>query len=165
MNQTTTKNPLVLAVHPTTCGFGWALFEGPLSPYDWGIASVRAGRNERLLKRFGRLLSRHHPSVVVFEEFEHAGKADRIKSLCREMVHMARLHRADVAVYPQEAIRAGFQAIGANTRFEIAEVIARRIPMFAHRLPKKRKAWSSQDWRQCLFDAAAVAVTHFSLRG
>ena len=155
---------LVLAVHPTARGFGWALFESPMAPVDWGIASAKTGRNARLAARFERLLERYEPAVLVLEEFEgRAGRADRIQMLCRQFIHLAACKGMETPVYQRAVIRTVFASVGASTRFEIAQVIATTLDAFSHRLPRKRRPWESADPRQSLFDAAALAMTYFGL--
>ena len=42
---------------PTARGFGWALFEGPLVPFDWGTVDIARGdKNARAIARFEQLL-------------------------------------------------------------------------------------------------------------
>lgn len=158
---------LVLAVHPTSRGFGWVLFEGPDRPALWGIASARPGRSGKLLRRFERLLKRYEPAVFVLEEFEtgSALRSERVQSLCREMLHLASAHGAFTPIYHRDVVRSCFASSGASTRYEIAQAIAKRIPDFDHRLPRYRKAWLSEDPRQSLFDAAALALTYFAVMG
>ena len=55
-----------------------------------------------------------------------------------------------------------FASVGAGTKYEIAKAIATQIPAFAHRLPRLRKIWMSEDPRQSLFDAAALGLTFFA---
>ena len=157
-----TDKGLILAVHPTTRGFGWILFEGPLAPVDWGIAFARKG-NERLVKRFERLLSRYEPSVLVLEEFD--GGDSRAERLSRLMVHMAQCQNMEVQVFKRSVVQAVFGTVGARTRFEIAEAIRQQIAAFGHRMPRKRSITVSRDPKQALFDAAAVALTYFAVAG
>lgn len=156
---------LVLAVHPTSRGFGWVLFESALSPVDWGIASAKEGRNEKLLRRFERLLNRYEPSVLVLEEFEgnSARRVDRIQRLCRAMVHVGACRGMDTPVYSRVLIQTVFSSVGARTRYEIAEVIRQQVDALSHRMPRKRKPWVSEDPRQSLFDAAALAMAYFAM--
>jgi hypothetical protein len=157
---------LVLAVHPTSRGFGWVLFESPLSPIDWGNASAKKGRNARLSARFERLLNRYEPSALVLEEFEgRDGRAERIQQLCRQFIHLAACRGMETPVYRRNAIRTVFASVGASTRYEIAQVIAQQVDALSHRLPRKRKPWESEDPRQSLFDAAALAMTYFAVTG
>jgi Holliday junction resolvasome RuvABC endonuclease subunit len=157
----------VLGVHPTSRGFGWAVFESPLSPVDWGCASAKPGRNSRLMARFERLLDRYSPAVLVLEQFEGSltRRADRIQLLCRSMMHLAACKGLDTPVYSREVVSHCFSSVGAKTRHEIALTIAQHIPAFRGRLPRERKAWTNEDPRQSIFDAAALAMTHFAVTG
>jgi hypothetical protein len=62
-------------------------------------------------------------------------------------------------------IRTVFASVGASTRYEIAQVISQHIDVFSHRMPRKRKPWESEDARQSIFDAAALAMTYFAVTG
>jgi hypothetical protein len=157
------KAELVLAIHPTARGFGWVIFEAPLAPYDWGIASAKPGRNARLMTRFERLIARYSPTILVLEDFERRERAERIKYLCRWMVHLAHCQGMGTPVYSLAAVRTCFASTGARSRHEIATVISQQLPAFSHRLPNKRKAWAGADPRQSLFDAAALAMTHYAV--
>ena len=154
---------LVLAVHPTSNGFGWVLFEGPSAAVDWGIASAKAGRNEKLLRRLARLLKRHSPDTVVMEAFEPgaARRSQRVQDLCRDMHRLAEGQSIATSTYRRSVIQAAFAAQGARTRHEIAAVIRDHVGSFSHRMPRKRRIWENEDPRQSLFDAAAVALIHF----
>jgi hypothetical protein len=164
MNTAPINKGLVLAIHPTARGFGWVLFESPLAPVDWGIAFAKRGRNERLFKRFERLLSRYEPSVLVLEEFERGTtlRAGITERLCQTMMHLARLRGMEVHAFRRSAIRAVFATVGARTRYEIAEIVRQQIDAFSHRMPRRRTLLTRPDPKQSLFDAAAVAVTYFA---
>lgn len=155
---------LVLAIHPTSRGFGWVLFESPLSAVDWGIASARRSRGIHLAARFERLLKRYEPAVLVLEEFEERqSNADWIRLLCRRMIHRAAGVDMDTLVFRRTIIRAVFANLGARTRYEIAQTIAQHVDAFSHRLPRKRKPWEGDDPRQSIFDAASLAITYFAV--
>jgi hypothetical protein len=161
------KQGLVLAVHPTSRGFGWVLFEKPLTPVDWGLASVKAKRSTRSLARFERLLDRYKPKAVVFEAFdEHpARRAKRIQELCRQMIALAAGRGMDTPIYSRATVRESFESSGARTRHDIALSISEQIEVFRRRLPRERKRWDSEDARQSLFDAVALALTYFAVTG
>lgn len=158
---------LVLALHPTSRGFGWVLFESPLAPVDWGMASAKSGRNAKLLARFERLLNRYQPCVVVLEEYERetSQRRERIRLLCRSMQHLTLTRGIGVKVYRRSAVQACFGTIGAKTRYEIALAVAQHIEVFRKRLPPEPKVWIGEDARHALFDAAALAITYFALNG
>lgn len=156
---------LTLAVHANSRGMGWIAFEGPFAPYDWGMVGTPAGRskNERCLRKIDRLLDRLTPEVLVLEAFEKPGsiRRSRTANLARAIVALAISRNADVAIYSNANVRACFGSVGASTRREVAEAVARQIPAIAHRLPRRRKPWEAEDWWMPLFCAAALALTHY----
>lgn len=157
----------VLAVHPTSKGFGWVIFKSPLAPADWGMVSAKTGRNTRLMTRLERLLDRYEPSVLVLEEFERetSKRRERIRLLCRAMVHLASSRGMDTPIYSRAAVNTCFASVGAMTRYEIALTIAQHIEVFRKRLPPNPKIWIGEDARHGLFDAAALALTYFAVTG
>ena len=96
------RNPgLVVAVHPTSRGFGWVVFEGPVAPVDWGIATAKVNRSATSMRRFEALLTQYQPSVVVLEDFEGDGarRGARIQDLARSMSGLADNRDIEVVVY------------------------------------------------------------------
>jgi len=157
----------VFGVHPTSRGFGWVVFEHADLPVHWGIASAKEGRNQRLIRRFERLLSRNHPSVLVLEEFDGIGprRVQRIKALCRSFVQIASARGLDVVIYRRDVVARSLGLGPDASRHDVATTVAARLDAFDHRFPPKRKPWEAEDPRQSLFDAAALALTHFVALG
>lgn len=159
---------LVLAVVPNTRGIAFAYFEGPLSPVDWGMKEVRGcDKNGRGLAAVRGLVEHLQPDVLVLEDFETSRicRTARIRRLQRMIASYAAAQVIEVARYTRADIRATFAPAGATTRYEIAELIAGQVDAFSFRLPPVRKLWMSEDRRMALFDAAALAFTHFRERG
>lgn len=159
------RQGFILGLHPTARGVGWALFESPLAPVDWGI--VRSNKNAACLVRIEQIVEQYAPAVVVLEQFEHGPvrKAGRIQMLCRAVVHLAANRGAEARLYSRAAIRTCFSSVGAVTRYEIAQAIAAHIDALRHRLPPPRKAGMDQDARLSIFNAAALAMTYFAITG
>jgi hypothetical protein len=70
-----------------------------------------------------------------------------------------------VAVYSRGQVRQVFASVGAVTRQEIAEAVARHLEPFQQHLPPRRRPWQSEDERMALFSAAALLLTHFRVDG
>ncbi|HEY2445037.1 MAG TPA: hypothetical protein VGI20_04795 [Rhizomicrobium sp.] len=155
----------VLAIHPTTTGFGWTLFEGPLSPVDWGVVTVGKDRNARCLARIQELVHRLRPAEIVLEQFEGgtARRSNRVRRLYRSIIQLAQALGIEPRIFEREVIAQVFAGVRAKTRYEIATAIAARIDAFSHKLPPKRKIWLPDDKRMGLFNAAALAITFFAL--
>ena len=158
---------LVLGVHINTFGFGWVLFEAPQKLVGWGMVRERAGRDVKLTDSFKRLIDRYEPGVLVFETFEDGEslRRPRIQALYRTFLAEAKTLKVQACVFDRDAIRHAFTKFGAQTRGEIARVIADRIESFGHRQPGAREVWNTLDPHQCLFDAAALVVTYFAAMG
>jgi hypothetical protein len=67
-------------------------------------------------------------------------------------------------MFSQKRIRKAFFADGRGTKHALATQLANRFPEeLGNRLPPKRRAWDSEDYRMGIFDAVALAVA-FRLR-
>ncbi len=140
------------------------LFESALSPYDWGVKEIRKkNKNERTLDSIKALIEEHRPDYLIIEDYSEKGsrRSSRVRRLYRSLIHLARVEQIEVIRYGKNAIRSCFEPEGAHTKYEIAKTIAREIPELAHRLPRLRKIWMSEDPRQSLFDAAALALVFY----
>jgi len=165
MRPTTPRKPLVLAIHPNFSGFGWIAVEGPLSVHDWGVPRIRIDKNSNSLKRIEMLIDRLRPETLVLESFDpHTSvRRERITKLCRATVALAQDRGVEVAVFSRDEVRTTFADIGAQSRQQIAEAVARHLPALRGRLPRKRKAWETDSHNMALFSAMAVALTYFRL--
>jgi Holliday junction resolvasome RuvABC endonuclease subunit len=159
------KDGLVIGFQPSSHGFGWAAFSSPLALYDWGLCHAKTNKNVKCMRRLERILSRLEPRTIVLEAFETDGarRSGRVIDLCRAVVSHAIDQRIEVAIYPRSQILARFGAVGARTRQQVAEAVARSFVELRPRLPRPRAAWDAPDRRMALFDAAAVAQTHFQI--
>lgn len=157
------KGGLVLAVRPSTKGMGWVAFEAPFIPYDWGLAQPRKSQNVWYVRRFQKLLSDLEPEVLVVEESKRPGTAPcpRIERLYKALVALAVDRGIAVARYSRKEVQACFAPVGAVTRQEIAEAVARHIAVFESLAPPARRPWEAQHRHLSLFSAAALAMTHY----
>jgi len=153
----------VLAIHPNTTGFGWMVFDGSGTPVDWGVAKSGDRSNKGVLARIDALMTRTVATELVMEDAEAEGskRHDRIRRLYRAVLKLADTRSIDTTVYSRADINACFVDATESTRYEIAVAIAKRFPDFEHLLPPRRKIWLPEDPAMGLFDAAAVAITHY----
>lgn len=158
------KNPLIFALHATSRGFGYVVFEGPFAPYDWGMVTARGDKNATCLRKLEKMLDRFIPETLLLEEATSvANRSDRIGRLYKAIGNLCISRNIDVVIYKLGDIKACFASVGARTRQEIAETVARQIEAIGHRKPKPRKPWQSEDRRMSMFCAAALVLTHYQL--
>lgn len=154
----------MLAIYPTGRGFAYALFEGSLSPVDWGIAR-RGGmrRNERCLRLIAALFLRYAPDVLILQDTSSAGtlRSKRIRNLNSAISEMAERHGIPVHCYSRARVRLAFNHLKSPSKHAIAESIAKHIPAFERYVPGPRKRHVPEDTRMSLFDAVALALTFF----
>jgi hypothetical protein len=161
------SSPLaILAIHPSSRGFGWILFEGPSSPFDWGTVEVEDDKHAGTLARVAELIKKSQPDVLALEAFDDdtARRAPRIQLIAKDIAKLAEGKGIEVAILSRAAIRTAFAASGARTREEIAEAIARHIEPLRHRLPQPRKIWVGEHPSLSIFSAAACALAYYAGR-
>lgn len=155
---------LVFALHATSRGFGFVVFSGPFAPHDWGTVGAKGDKNARCLRQLEKLLERYSPEVLILEEARSvANRSERIARLYKAITALCMGRSIDVAIYRLGDIRFCFASIGARSRQEIAEAVARQLPALDHRVPKPRAQWQSESRRMPMFCAAALALTHYQL--
>lgn len=156
---------LVLAVRPTTRGFGWVLFEGAFVPVDWGLVAARGDTSARAMRRFEKLLNQYRPAIVALEKPGPArkGVSSRARLLADTMRGFAENRDIDVPLYTRPEISLAVTGGEDATRHAVAEAVAEQLPILRYRLPPKRKPWLPEDDRQSLYDAAALGITHYTL--
>lgn len=156
----------VLALHPQSRGYAFALFDGPERLIDWGVREIRSSvkhRNVRTMLDVEYLLERLQPDCVVVEEFEgdDSRRAERIRNLCRNILHAAIARGMEAEQIRKEDVVRAFADTGATTRYEVAQVIARVIPALSFRLPAKRRAWEGEPASMGVFAATALALAFY----
>jgi len=153
----------VLAVQPTTRGFGFAVMERPDGLIDWGTKEARGDKNKQALIHLAALIGRYQPEVLVFEDTEtkDSRRCARIRLLAQEIAQMAIKLRVRTRRIPRRLVKHAFAETGPTTKPWIAAAIASQFPELSRHLPARRRPWMSQDVRMSIFDAVALALTHY----
>ncbi|WP_428150924.1 hypothetical protein [Brevundimonas sp.] len=156
---------LVLGLYPMRDGFAWIVYDGPFNPWAWRMVWVSAADNEAILQKAIRVFEVFRPRTLVLEAFEPSvsSRSERMTLLGRELVAVAYKRDIEVVVLRRSDVQDCFSPLGAMTRHEIADAVARQTPSLEALLPGKRKAWEPENLRMALFSAAALVVAHFSI--
>src|SRR5438093_245495 len=83
MSRAANREIRVLAIDPSTRGFGFAVLEGPNRLIDWGVKETKTDKNKRSLKLISELIEQYEPSVLVLEDY--VGKGSR---RCRRVAEL-----------------------------------------------------------------------------
>jgi hypothetical protein len=163
MNHARYHNELVLAIAPTSRGFGYVVTDGPLGLIDWGVKEVRGDKNRKSLERVKQLMGWFHPELVILEDCAAKGsrRAPRIRRLVQQIARLAGRRGLRTVRYSRAELRALFEPIGAVTKQEIAMAVVGQLPELEPWLPPRRRIWMSEDPRQSIFDAVALTFVYF----
>jgi Holliday junction resolvasome RuvABC endonuclease subunit len=153
----------VLAIDPTSQGFGFVVLESPTMVVDWGMPVIRLGHQEKTLARIMALIKQYGPNILAIEEPKDSRRCARIQTLL-EATSEIKVRGLKIRRFPAKRVKKIFRAFGAQTKYEIAHTIALQLPELTSRLPRFRKPWMSEDRRTSIFDAAALALTYFHSR-
>lgn len=159
-----------LAIFPSVDGFGWIVFDGPLSPVDFGVcylakrARGMEQKNARCLARAEALLRQFRPAALVLEAFQGPGttRHARISNLCRSLISAGIVSGATIRILSRKDISASFASQPADTRYRVATIVASYLPEIERFLQHKRKAWESEFPNAALFAAAALLIVHYA---
>jgi Holliday junction resolvasome RuvABC endonuclease subunit len=155
---------LVMGIALTTRGLGYVILEGPETPFDWGVMR-RENKDfaERTVERIQKLVRAYHPDIVVLERLSggQTRHSTTVKRMSQQLLHCVAGEGVVIIFYDRHDVRRAFAPLGALSKPEIAQAVAIALPALKHRLPPIRKLWMSEDARQLIFDAAALALTYY----
>jgi Holliday junction resolvasome RuvABC endonuclease subunit len=155
---------LVLGLHPASRGFGWAVFDGPARPVDWGITYLREDPGAGYRQRIRLLIERHRPEVIAVEAPSGALKAPSAgsRALLEAVVALAEEYGVELHRYGRPEVRRALLLDARASRDRIAEAVAASVAALSHRLPPPRKPWDAQKRPVSLFSAAALILTYYA---
>jgi hypothetical protein len=155
----------VLALAPVSRGIGYVVLETIRVPIDWGATEVRQKKNAGCLARAIGLIERYRPAVLILENclLHGSRRSERVKGLLAHIAEAAEARGVPVMRYSRSDIGRVFATFGVRKKDDIAAGVAALIPELAPRLPRPRKIWESEHYGMALFEAAALAITHFGL--
>jgi Holliday junction resolvasome RuvABC endonuclease subunit len=150
----------VLAIDPSTRGFGFAVLEGPNQLIDWGVKETKTDKSRRTLKSIAELIGQYEPGVIVLEDYAGKGsrRCRRAARLIDEIAKLGMRRKVKVIRLSRGDVKQAFASSGAKTKYEIAIAISKRFPELAPRLPRFRKPWMSEDYRMNIFDAVGLGL-------
>ncbi len=157
----------ILAIDPTSRGFAFAVLEAPAFLVDWGERIVPAKTGD-LLRKVDDLLTHHQPDVLVVEDVAAKGcrRRKRAREEINRMEQLAIARGVRVERVSRLAVLRTFAP--AKNKYEAALRLAETFPVLRQHLPRRRKAWMSEDERMNTLDAlgfaAAAMVRNGSLR-
>src|SRR5665213_2524954 len=106
-NRRPRNNDRILAVAPSTRGFGFAVLEGDAILVDWGVTSVAAGnKNAGTLKKMEAMIDLYKPAVLVLEDASarNSRRSRRIRRLTKKILSMAKAHKTTAVLLSRDQV-------------------------------------------------------------
>jgi Holliday junction resolvasome RuvABC endonuclease subunit len=155
------KHFRVLAISPSTRGFGYAVLEGEQSLVDWGVKHVEADKNARCVAKVKELIDQYQPDIMALQDHtkKDSRHSIRIRTLSRQIIALASKQNVRFILFSRDQVERLFTPNGKGTKHGRAELLSARFPSeLGYRLPPKRRPWMSEDYRMDMFDAVALAL-------
>ena len=91
MKRTIPKYPRMLAIAPSTRGFGFALVEGLNTLVDWGVKLAEGDKNSQSLRKAKELIALYQPDVIVLQDTsaKPLRHSLRIRNLTKRIIRMS----------------------------------------------------------------------------
>lgn len=156
----------VLAIHPASRSFGYALLESPTTLVDWGVKATRTDKAMQTTAKVAALLAHYAPDILVVEDCRAEGsrRRRRVVQLLAGLRAFAVLKGLRACAISKQQVRQVFSSFDARSREQIAAVLAEKFPELAPRLPRHRKAYETDDYQMAMFAAVALAFAYFRTR-
>ena len=154
------KYPRILAIAPSTRGFGFAVVEGINTLADWGVKSTKGNKTRECLLKVDDLISHYHPDVIVLEDASAKGsrRSRRIRVVIQAIAKLASTRSVLVKLFSRQEVRRFFFSDAKGTKHAQAEILANRFSEeLGFRLPPKRLAYMNEAYQMGIFDAVALA--------
>jgi len=163
MKRASATTSRVLAIDPYSRGFGFVVLEGSSRLVDWGLRDTRRDKDHLLLRKVADLVRLYRPDVLVVEDCTDRRSRRRAEArrVISDIVTLAKASGLRTRAVSMAQVRQVFAVHGATTKHQIAGEIVVRFPELGAHRPRVRKPWMSEDERQAMFDAAALALTLF----
>jgi hypothetical protein len=163
MNRCPAEAKRVLAIDPTSKGFGFALLEGSDRLIDWGVKHAKG--NEKCLQRVAELIARYQPDVLVVERTDANGcrRRQRASQLIEDLLALAIKCGLRTRRISRRTMLRFFTRSGFATKRQVAVALSLRFRELDRCLPPERKPWMNEDERISIFDAVAFGCAFYEL--
>jgi Holliday junction resolvasome RuvABC endonuclease subunit len=156
------KQIRIMAITPSSRGFGFAVLDTPQTLVEWRSTAIKGkNKNTEALSKAEKVLAHHMPDILILQDHSVASsrRSKRVKALNKRIIACAGARKVKVKLFTHEQIRQTFFGEVKGTKQALAEILAKRFPEeLEHLLPPTRRAWMSEDARMDTFDAVALVL-------
>lgn len=157
------KSMKILALDPGRVGVGFAFVQSdPVRLIDFGIKIARSSDPCLRMDKTMKLIGLYQPDAVILEDWRlsRPPRRDALKPFALALEEELLARDIDFFTYSGDHTRRLFRSVGAQTKVDVARLLATRFPELLWRVPPVRKIYLPEDYHMSLFDAVALGITH-----
>jgi hypothetical protein len=156
-----TASSRVLAIAPSSRGYGYAILEEPFKLVDWGVKTVSGDWRTQALAKVSEMVEHYEPHLLALPEIsEGHDRRSKRAQLILDVAEFAKPRKLSVQFASKEDVIEFFFAGRPATKHELAVLLSVHFPDELGTLtPPKREAWMSEDYRMVIFTAVSLALT------
>lgn len=161
MKKNSRKTVRILGLSPTSRGIGFAVLEGPQRLADWGVKTGAKTDFANVLAKIAHLIDHYQPEAIAIRDCasSDARCSKRTRALISEIGTLAASRSIPVKEVTRAQVKTALSTDQDATKHAIARSIAQNFSQeLGSRLPSKRRPWTSEDYRMCIFEAVALAL-------
>lgn len=130
------EHGIIVAIAPTSRGFGFAVFAAPARMLDWGVKEARSDKNRLAVRKICRMIRDVKPVAVVIENWMHGScrRSARVRTLLLDVAVLASKSGSTAIVYSRHHVRRAFGNAG-KSKDAIAAAIVGQLPALRPWLP------------------------------
>jgi len=149
---------LVLAIDLRSDRISYAVLDGSSRLLDIGASQFESATMARM--RAAALLRTFRPGVLLLRRLRPRSRRNGPKwnTAARAIREEAKHASVPVAAMTEDAIKRHYRRLGCRNKFQIAELLARRFPRIAWKLPPPRKSYEPEPWAIGYFDAISIGI-------
>jgi hypothetical protein len=154
-----TASSRVLALAPSSRGYGYAILEEPFKLVDWGVKTVSGNWKVQALARVTEMVEHYEPHLIALPDISDGRRSKRTQ-LILDIAEFAKRRKLAVEFADKEDVKDFFFAGRPATKHQLAVLLSAHFPEeLGTRTPPKREAWMSEDYRMVIFTAVSLALT------
>lgn len=151
----------LLAIDPTTRGFGYAAIRGDGVLLASAAPDTRKRGNAEVVRRVSLLFSRFKPALFVIEDVRSAGsrRSARVRDLLSDLEREAISRGMTVRKLSPASVRRRLVGSRHASKVEIGAEVVKYFSRLEGRKPRKRRAGHPEPRVVGMFDAVALGLT------
>ncbi len=153
----------VLALAPVSRGLGVFVIDTTGRSIDWRVREIRGfHKNARAQAFADELIDEFRPVALVIEDHRATGarRSHRISVLLDLIAELGAERGLQVSRHGLKDVRVHLDLAPRANKDDIAAAVAKRLPVLAPRLPKRKRIWETEAHVMAIFTAAGLALTH-----